>query len=336
MDKFQAMKVFMRVAEANSFTRAADNLGIPRATVTTTVRNLEHALKVRLLNRTTRSVSLTHDGAAYYERCAGIIADLEETESAFRDVAKRPQGRLRIDVPSTIGRLILIPRLCEFRDRYPEVELVIGMGDRQVDLVREAVDCVIRVGELQDSTLVARRIGTTRAVNCASPDYLERHGTPTCIEDLQNHHAVGYFSSRTGRNFDWEFSVGGASVPIKVRSNVSVNDGEAYIACGLQGFGLIQPPRLLALPHLQSGALVEVLPHLSPTTMPISAAYMQNRHLSPKVRAFVDWVTALFQACPLLGGVGEHHGTCNSSTGQNTLREEIEQANLAECACLSE
>ncbi len=336
MDKFQAMKVFMRVVEANSFTRAADNLGIPRATVTTTIRNLEHSLKVRLLNRTTRSVSLTHDGAAYYERCARILADVEETESAFRDVAKRPQGRLRIDVPSTIGRLILIPNLREFRARYPDVELVIGMGDRQVDLVREAVDCVIRVGELQDSTLVARRIGTAKAVSCASPEYLGRHGIPACIEDLKNHHAVGYFSSRTGRVFDWEFSVGGKSVPVKVRSDVSVNDGEAYIACGLQGFGLIQPSRLLALPHLQSGALVEVLPHLSPATMSISAAYMQNRHLSPKVRAFVDWVTELFQSCPLLGGVEDRYATCGFAPVRNTLRAEIEQANLAECARLSE
>jgi len=326
----------MGVVEANSFTRAADNLDIPRATVTTTIRNLEHSLKVRLLNRTTRSVSLTHDGAAYYERCARIVADLEETEAAFRDVAKRPQGRLRVDVPSTIGKLILIPRLSEFHDRYPDVELIIGMGDRQVDLVREAVDCVIRVGELQDSSLVARRIGNTKAVNCASPEYLERYGIPTSIEDLQYHHAVGYFSSRTGHNFDWEFSVDGESVPVKMRSNVSVNDGEAYIACGLQGFGLVQPPRLLALPHLQSGSLVEVLPHLSPTSMPISAAYMQNRHLSPKVRAFVDWVTEFFQVCPLLSGVKGYDASCKSLPVQNTVRAEIEQANLAECACLSE
>ncbi len=317
----------MGVVEANSFTRAADNLDIPRATVTTTIRNLEHSLKVRLLNRTTRSVSLTHDGAAYYERCARIVADLEETEAAFRDVAKRPQGRLRVDVPASVGRLILIPKLRDFHIRYPDIELVIGMGDRQVDLVRESVDCVIRGGELQDSSLVARRIGTVKFVSCASPEYLEYHGIPTNIEELQNHVAVGYLSSRTGRLFDWEFTINEESQPVKMRSNVSVNDGDAYVACGLQGFGLIQPPQFMALTHIQSGSLVEVLPHLKPTTMPIWAAYMQNRHLSPKVRVFVDWVMELFQACPLLSGIDKDSESCCAMPVQNTMRAEFEQVN---------
>src|SRR5574343_502582 len=176
MDRFQAMQVFTRVVDANSFTRASDMLGMPRATVTTIIQNLEALLGVRLLNRTTRRISLTPDGAAYYEHCARILGEVEETESSFREVARGPKGRLRIDVPSPIGRLVLIPRLCEFRARYPEVELVIGMGDRMVDLVREAVDCVIRAGDLQDSTLVARRIGAISLVTCATPDYLARHG----------------------------------------------------------------------------------------------------------------------------------------------------------------
>ncbi|WP_028535694.1 LysR family transcriptional regulator [Paludibacterium yongneupense] len=332
MDHFQAMQVYTRVVDANSFTRAAENLGLPRATVSTIVQNLEALLQVRLLNRTTRRISLTPDGAAYYEHCARILSEVEETVSSFRDVSGGPKGRLRIDVPSVIGRQILIPQLCSFHCRYPEVELVIGMGDRQVDLVREAVDCVIRVGELQDSTLVARRIGLFQAVTCASPDYLERYGVPASIDDLENHMAVHYFSSRTGRTIDWDFVIDGESRPVKMRGAISVNDGEAYVACGLQGFGLIQPARFMVLPHLESGALLEILPQLSPAPMPISVAYMQNRHLSPKVRAFVDWVADLFGACPLLGGVGSPSEECRFAlaSGYNTLRSEMESQNIAE------
>jgi len=313
MDRFQAMQVFTRVVDANSFSRAADHLGLPRATVTTIIQNLEALLQVRLLNRTTRRISLTPDGAAYYEHCARILGEVEETESSFRDVASGPKGRLRIDVPSKIGRLILIPHLCEFHGRYPEIELVIGMGDREVDLVGEAVDCVIRIGELQDSTLVARRIGAFKSVTCAAPKYFERHGAPSGIDDLQQHKAVHYFSSSTGRTFDWDFVVDGVSTPVKMSGIVSVNDAEAYVACGLQGFGLIHPPRYMVLPHLESGALIEVLPQLSSSPIPIWVAYMQNRHLSPKVRVFVDWVAELFGACPLLGGVESVGNECHDA-----------------------
>lgn len=338
MDRFQAMQVFTRVVDANSFTKAADHLGLPRATVTTIIQNLEALLQVRLLNRTTRRISLTPDGAAYYEHCARILGEVEETESSFRDVARGPKGRLRIDVPSPIGRLVLIPYLSEFHARYPEVELVIGMGDRMVDLVREAVDCVIRVGELQDSTLVARRIGTIKLITCATPDYLERYGVPTGIDDLAQHQAVQYFSHRTGRNFDWDFIVDGQPMSVKMNGRVSVNDIEAYVACALQGFGMIQPARFMVLPHLESGALVEVLPQFSSPPMPISVAYMQNRHLSPKVRAFVDWVAELFSGCPLLGGVDNGSGECSftARAGDHTVRSEVALQNVAEQAAIQE
>lgn len=314
VDRFQAMQVFMRVVDANSFSRAADNLDMPRATVTTTIQNLESLLQVRLLNRTTRRISLTPDGAAYYDHCARILSEVEETESSFRDVASRPKGRLRIDVPATIGRLILIPHLCEFHSRYPDVELLIGMGDRPVDLVQEAVDCVIRLGELQDSTLVARRIGTFDFVTCAAPAYLEHHGQPADIDDLRNHQAVGCFSNSTGRAIDWDFVVDGVPSSVKLSGVISVNDAEAYVACGLQGFGLIQAPRFMVMPHLASGQLREVLPQHSPLPMPIWAAYLQNRHLSPKVRVFVDWVSELFGTCPLLGGVDKDKDESRASS----------------------
>ena len=300
MDRFQAMQVFVRVVDSNSFTRAADSLGLPRATVTTAVQQLENLLQVRLLNRTTRRISLTPDGAAYYERCARILADVEEAETSFREVSRGPRGKLRIDVPPPIGRLVLIPRMCEFHSRYPDIELAIGMGDRPVDLVRESVDCVIRVGELQDSSLVGRRIGTMETVTCASPDYIDRHGEPRVLADLQHHRAVHYFSSRTGRIYDLDFVVEGEVTEVKVPGKVSVNDSDAYVASGLQGFGLIQPPRFMVQAHLQSGALREVLPQWRPSSMPISVVYPHNRHLSPKVRAFVDWAAELFGRCPIL------------------------------------
>lgn len=332
MDRFQAMQVFTRVVDANSFSRAADSLGLPRATVTTIIQNLERLLQVRLLNRSTRRLSLTPDGAAYYERCQCILADVEETEASFREAARAPRGRLRIDVPAMIGRLVLIPRLCEFHERYPEVELAIGMTDRPVDMVREAVDCAIRIGALPDSSLVARRIGTFFGVTCAAPSYLERYGEPKTLEDLAHHRAVHYFSSLTGRSLDWDFVVDGQVTEVRVSGVVSVNDGDAYLACALQGFGLVQAPRFMALPHLESGALREVLPQWSPAPMPISAIYPANRHLSPKVRAFVDWVAELFAGCPLLGGSAAVDHCCNyqGKPGSNTLRSLVEQQNLVE------
>ncbi|QAU33041.1 LysR family transcriptional regulator [Janthinobacterium sp. 17J80-10] len=334
MDRFQAMQVFTRVVDANSFTRAAESLGLPRTTVTTTIQTLEAALQVRLLNRTTRRLSLTPDGASYYERCIRILADVEEAETSFRNVARGPKGRLRVDVPSSIGRLILIPQLCEFYERYPDIELMIGMGDRTVDMVQEAVDCVIRIGELQDSTMVARRIGTFHPVTCAAPGYLERHGTPQSIEDLKDHKAVNYFSSRTGRNIDWDFIIDDVATEVKLEDAVSVNDADAYIACALQGFGLIQAARYMVLPHLQTGELVEIMPQLSSSPMAISVVYLHNRHLSPKVRAFVDWIAELFGNCPLLsGGTEENLETeCKfaGKAGNNTIRAVLDREDIAE------
>ncbi|NMG37491.1 LysR family transcriptional regulator [Azoarcus sp. TTM-91] len=301
MDRFQAMQVFTRVVDANSFSRAADSLGLPRATVTTTIQNLEKLLQVRLLNRSTRRLSLTPDGASYYERCVRILADVEETEASLRHAASSPRGRLRVDVPGSIGRQVLLPRLCEFHHRYPDVELVIGMTDRPVDMVGDAVDCAIRKGELEDSSLVARRVGLVPCVTCASPEYLQRYGTPRSLDELAQHYAVNYFLAND-KVCPWDFMVDGEPVEIKGRGVVSVNDADAYVTCGLQGFGLIQAPRYMVLPHLESGALREVLPQWQPAPMPISVVYLHNRHLSPKVRAFVDWVVELFSSCPLLSG----------------------------------
>jgi len=207
MDRLQAMKVFTRVVETNSFSRAADTLDLPRASVTTIIQNLEAHLKVRLLQRTTRRLSLTPDGAAYYERCVRILADIEETESSLSHAQRAPRGRLRVDMPSALGKLVVMPKIDEFYERYPDIELMVGFGDKPVDLIQEGVDCVIRIGTLQDSSLVARRIGVFQRVTVASPLYLEQHGTPETIEDLQDHVAVNYFLGRTGRVVDLTFGV---------------------------------------------------------------------------------------------------------------------------------
>lgn len=333
MDRFQAMQTFVAVVDANSFTLAAERLDLPRTTVTTTIQNLERSLQVRLLNRTTRRISLTPDGAAYYERCVRLLADLEETEAALRDGARGPKGRLRIDVPASIGRMILIPEVCDFCSRYPDIELAVGMGDRPVDLVQEAVDCVIRVGELPDSTLVARRIGTFQLITCASPDYLARAGEPLSIDDLQNHQAVHYFSGRSGRNFDWEFEIDGTVRQVKMNGRVAVNDSYAYIECALQGFGVIQAPRFMVQDDLDAGRLREILAHCNVPAMPISVMYPQNRHLSPKVRAFVDWVAELFEACDRRCGCTDSAGNVQqlrTTPEGDTVRGMIERNNIAE------
>ncbi|MBB3264916.1 LysR family transcriptional regulator for bpeEF and oprC [Azospirillum sp. OGB3] len=301
MDKLHAMRVFVRVVEVNSFTKAADTLGLPRASVTTTIQNLEAALGVRLLQRTTRKLSLTLDGAAYLEGATRILSDLEEIETSFTSARKTPRGRLRVDMPGSVGRLIIIPTIHEFHARYPDIEIMIGMSDRPIDLIQEGVDCVLRVGELLDSSLIARRVGAFRPVTVASPAYLARHGTPRTIEELEGHTAVNYFT-RTGKMHEMSFERDGVTHEVKLNGPVSVNDADAYVTCALEGLGIGQIARFMALPHLRSGALVEILKDWRPALMPISALYPHNRHLSPKVRAFVDWVAELFEGCPLMQG----------------------------------
>jgi LysR family transcriptional regulator for bpeEF and oprC len=300
MDRLQAMKVFTRVAETGSFSRAADSMALPRASATIIIQQLEAHLKVRLLHRTTRRLSLTPDGAAYYERCARILADIDEAESAFVIGTQGPRGKLRIDMPSSLGRSVVMPSLYEFHTRYPDIDLMLGFNDKPIDLIQESVDCVIRIGELQDSTMVARRLGDYRMVTVASPEYLERYGTPLTIDDLDQHAAVHYFWGRNGRLMDSTFVVDGRTVAVKMRGKIAVNDTEAYVASSVKGFGIVQAPYHLACAHLRAGELVEVLAQWKPPPMPISAVYPHNRHLSPAVRVFVDWVAALFDGSELM------------------------------------
>ena len=295
MDRIQAMQVFVRVAEHGSFTRAAENLHLPRASVTKLVRQLETRLGARLLQRTTRSVRLTTDGEAYYERCVRLLADFEETESAFSHAVASPAERLRVDLPPSIGRLLVVPVLSGFLVRYPDIELELGFSDRQVDLVREGVDCVLRAGESSDTTLVARTIGELEQLTCAADSYLQRFGEPETIEDLAAHRAVNYVSASSGRILDFEFMVEGRRRLVPVKSAIALNNADAYVAAAESGIGLIQAPRYHVEDGLASGRLRQVLPQYRLPTMPLAVLYPHRRHLSRRLRVFVDWLVETMQ-----------------------------------------
>ncbi|MEB2560532.1 LysR family transcriptional regulator [Burkholderia anthinoferrum] len=302
MDRIQAMEVFTRVVDANSFTRAADTLSMPRASVTTIIQNLEALLGVRLMHRTTRRLSLTPEGAAYYEHCMKIIAEIAEADASFQAGNRKPSGMLRVHMPSSLGRRIVLPSLSTFRQRYPDITLELGLSDRYVDPVEEGIDCMIRVGPLEDSSMVARRIGMLKRVTCASPDYLARHGEPNEIADLVEHQAVNFRASHGARTIPWVFMIDGKPFEVRMNGSVTVNDSDAYVTCGLEGFGMIQPTLFMVLPHLLDGSLVEVLPDCNPKPKPISIVYPHNRHMSQKVRVFADWIAEVFEATPALEG----------------------------------
>ena len=295
MDRFQSMQLFTRIVELGSFTRAAEDLQLPRASVTLAVQDLEKRLGTRLLQRTTRHVSTTPDGQAYYERCQRLLADLEEAESAFGSALLKPRGKLRVDLQGTLARHFVLPRIGEFCERYPDVELEIGLGDRLVDLVREGVDCVLRGGELRDSTMVARRVALLQQVTCASREYLRRHGTPTTVDALRGHQAVNFLSQRTGKPLPFDFLVDGVARSVQLKGPVAVSDADAYHACCAAHLGLIQVQRYHIAPRLADGSLCEVLADCRPAPMPVSVLYPHSRQLSPRVRVFVDWLAQVMQ-----------------------------------------
>jgi len=300
LDRIKAMQTFVRIVEASSFSRAAESLDLPRASLTATMQNLEAYLGCTLLQRTTRSVSLTSDGAAYYEHCIAILAALDAAEAPFRMADAPPQGRLRVELPGALGRNVVMPRLAEFHAAYPEVELVVGLSDRLADLNRDGIDCALRVGELEDSALIGRRIGSMRFITCAAPGYLERHGRPETIADLEGHVAVVHFSGRTGRAFDWDFAVDGEVRRMTFAGPVAVNDADAYVCAGLQGLGLIQAASYQVAAHLRSGALVPLLSEFPCAAMPVSLVYPKGQMAAPKLRVFNAWIEALFAAHPQL------------------------------------
>ncbi|MGX5721479.1 LysR family transcriptional regulator [Shinella zoogloeoides] len=293
MDKLEAMRVFTRVVERRSFTLAAEDTGLPRSTVSDAVKGLEARLGVQLLQRTTRHVSPTLDGEAYYRRCLAILSDIEDAEGAF--AGAKPKGLLRVDVHGTLARHFVLPNLPDFLIRYPDIEIYMSEGDRLVDLVREGIDCVLRVGTPQDSDMVGRTVAMLDEVTLAAPAYIARHGTPQHPDALDGHQMIGFRSSATGGVLPLEFIVGGGLREIVLPATVSVNAAESYVAAARLGLGLIQIPRYHAEVAITAGDLVEVLADFPPTSTPVSLLYPRNRQLSPRVRVFVDWIVSLFK-----------------------------------------
>lgn len=290
------MRAFARVIEAGNFVRAAASLGMPRPTLTKLVQTLESHLHTKLLNRTTRRVTVTTDGAAYYERVVRLLADLDELDGSMTLSQATPRGRLRVDVSASLALLIIIPALPAFHERYPDIQLDLGVTDRRVDLIGENVDCVVRAGELTDQSLIARRIGNLQFVTCAAPSYIERYGEPAHPSELEgsDHHMVSYFSSDSGRPIDLTFVSKDERIDINGRYVVAVNDGNAYIAAALAGLGVIQVPTFMAQEHIAAGKLRRVLNDWTSEPIPVHVVYPPNKHLSSKLRVFVDWIAEVF------------------------------------------
>ncbi|MFG6488555.1 LysR family transcriptional regulator [Roseateles sp. BYS78W] len=295
MDQLLAMRALARVIEAGSFTRAADSLDMPIATVSKLVRELEAHLGVRLLQRTTRRVTVTPEGEEYYAKTGRVLRDLEDIDGAFNLARGKPRGQLRIDVGGSTARDVLIPLLPDFMSRYPDIRIDLSVSDRSVDLVGDNVDCVIRGGAMASSSLVARRLGEAVLLTCASPNYLKQFGTPAYPDELKNgHRLVAYVSSNTGRPFPFRFERGGEKVEIKVDPRVGVNESNAHLAACVAGLGIVQTFGYAAASALREGTLVEILQAWRPAPYPFQLVYPQTRHVTHRLRVFMDWLVDVF------------------------------------------
>lgn len=295
MDRIAAMSAFVRVVEAGNFTKAADTLGMPNATVTRLIQQLEQDLKVRLLHRTTRFVTVTPEGATYYERVVRLLADLVDIESSTRMSQGKPAGRLRVETAAALATKVIVPALGEFERRYPEVEVELGVGNRRSDLVAEGVDCAIRAGEINEQLIVARQIGSFHFMTCSTPEFLQIHGTPRTPEDLTDRRTVGMVSALSGRALPFRFCHDGVESSPSLQHKFLVNDTNAYVAAGLAGLGIIQAPIYAVHEAVTSGRLVPLLQDWQTPTIPVHVLYAPNRYLSAKVRVFIDWAVELFE-----------------------------------------
>ena len=292
MDRFDAMQAFARVVETGSFTKAADTLHLSRTSVTQLVQQLEARLRVRLFNRTTRKVNVTADGAAYYERVVRLLADIDDAETSLSSASAAPRGRLRVDVPSPLACSVLIPALPDFYERYPDIQLDMGVSDRKVDLIDENVDCVVRGGELTDLSLMARRLGDLHLGVYAAPAYLQRAGVPVHPRELEDpgHRVIGYRWARTGKVFPYVLQRQGETLRVSGHHALVVDDGNAYLAAGLAGLGVLWLPDYMACGPVREGALVPLFTDWQLESMPMYIAWPPNRHVSAKLRVFIEWV----------------------------------------------
>lgn len=297
MDRFDAMRAFARVVEAGSFTKAAQTLHMSKTTVTQLIQQLEARLRVRLLHRTTRKLSVTPDGAVYYERVIRLLADMEDAENSLSSAAITPRGRLRVDVPSPLARLILVPALSAFHARYPDSQFDMGVSDRVVDLIGDNVDCVLRGGEITDQSLIARHVGDLQIGVYAAPSYLERLGPPAHPRELENtdHRRVGFLSLRTGKIDPLVLRSENERIEITGSYVLAVDDGNAYLEAGLAGLGVIALPVYMAAAHQARGALIPLFEHWRLAPMPLYLAFPPNRHVNARLRVFIDWIVELMQ-----------------------------------------
>ena len=297
MNPLDRMQIFARVAALSSFTQAAQVLGLPKASASLAVQQLEAQLGTRLLHRTTRRVQLTQDGQAYFERCKDLLDDVDELQAMFQQPAGTAlRGRVRIDMSTGIARQLVLPALPELLARHPLLEVELSSTDRRVDLVREGFDCVIRVGPVAEPGLVARPLGVVRVATCASPAYLAKKGTPQTLADLAQHDLVHYVSTLGTRSAGFETTDGDTAAFHAMAGRVTVNSAEAYLGACAAGLGLIQAPLLGVRELIDRGLLVEVLPHHPAPPMPVTLIYPHRRHLPQRVRVVMDWLAAVVQA----------------------------------------
>jgi DNA-binding transcriptional LysR family regulator len=295
INKLDLLKTFVRVAEVGGFTKAASDLGLQKASVSEHVRSLEELLGTRLLHRTTRKVQPTHDGMALLERCKDLLSDMDELEGMFRQAGADLSGRLRVDMPTSIARNIVMPRLGEFIAQYPNIHIEVSSTDRFVDVVREGFDCVLRVGSAIDNSLIARRIGLLELVNCASVDYLEKYGMPQTLDDLSSHYLIHYSTVLGMRSSGFEYAVDGKNMSLAMQGFVTVNNVEAGEAAYLSGLGIAQVPLAGVQHHVHSGRLALLLPQYVPNPLPFSLLYAHRRHLPHRVRVYMEWLTKVLQ-----------------------------------------
>ena len=297
MDRFDAMRAFARVVEAGSFTKAAQTLHMSKTTVTQLIQQLESRLRVRLLHRTTRKLGVTPDGAVYYERVIRLLADMEDAENSLSSAAMTPRGRLRVDVPSPLARLILVPALPAFHDRYPDIQIDMGVSDRVVALIGDNVDCVLRGGQITDQSLIARHVGDLQIGVYVAPSYVERLGAPAHPRELQNtdHCIVGFLSSRTSKIDPLVLCSENERIEITGNYVLAVDDGNAYLEAGLVGLGVIALPNYMAAAHQAVGALIPLFTQWGISPMPLYLAFPPNRHVNAKLRVFIDWIVELME-----------------------------------------
>ena len=331
MEDFSAITSFVRVVEARSFAAAAVQLGMTPSGVSRAVSRLEEQIGVRLLFRSTRALRLTDDGESFYQRCKAILADLGEAVDALNYARTKPSGKLRVAANVSVGRAALIPNLADFEAKYPDIRLELSMSDRSIGLIEEGIDCAIRMGELEDSNLIARKLGYFNNVLCAAPAYLERHGTPVSIDDLKQHRCINYVYPTSGRAYQWQFDTPDGRLALDIDAHLLINDGESVIQAAMAGLGIIQVPHWLAASAIGYGKLKVIMEDTISTGSPVWLVYPQKKHLSARVQAFLEWVHELFErtnmpACRMLScakpldGAAQAPGISSSSATPSAMR----------------